>query len=140
MPSRSLCAWLLVSLGPGSVPHVKEYGLRSAYIQQLTIRTYISKRMALPNIPAMHIEPAFILKTWITSSSRPPAPWTTFKWSVRTNNDAEGWHSRLNHNATHDHLSFYLLVQTCTARQHCNLCRCVWWRSENSTATRARRR
>ena len=54
----------------------------------------------------------YMLKTWITSSSRPPASWTTFKRSVRTNNDPEGWHSRLNHNATHDHLNLYLLMQT----------------------------
>ena len=111
--------------------HVKEYGLRSAYIQQLTIRTYLRELMALPNLPATHIEPAFMemkvrcphddrlqkllqymLKTWITSSSRPPASWTTFEQSVRTNNDAKGWHSCLNHNTTHDHLNLYFLVQT----------------------------
>ena len=56
--------------------------------------------------------PKYMLKTWITSSSRPPASWTTFKWSVRTNNDAEGWHSHLNHNATHDHLNLCPLVQS----------------------------
>ncbi|KAI0219519.1 hypothetical protein LSAT2_028949, partial [Lamellibrachia satsuma] len=88
------------------------------YVNTVTVRTYIRGLMALPNLPATHIEPAFMemkarcphdnmlqkllqymQKTWITSSSRPPASWTTFKRSVRTNNDAEGWHSLLNHNA-----------------------------------------
>ena len=40
--------------------HVKEYGLRGGYIHQLTIRTYIRELTALPNLPATHIEPAFM--------------------------------------------------------------------------------
>ena len=102
---------------------VKENGLRSAYVHQLGVRMYIRELMALPNLPATHIEPAFMKlkvrcpdddrlkrilqymqRTWIVSSSRPPASWSTFKRSLRTNNDAEGWHSRLNHHAPHDRI------------------------------------
>ena len=53
----------------------------------------------------------YMQRTWIVSSSRPPASWSTFKRSVRTNNDAEGWHSRLNHHAPHDRMNSYLLVK-----------------------------
>ena len=109
---------------------MKENGLRSAYVHQLGVRMYIRELMALPNLPATHIEPAFMKlkvrcpdndrlkrllqymqRTWIVSSSRTPASWSTFKRSVRTNNDAEGWHSRLNHHASHDRMNSYLLVK-----------------------------
>ncbi|KAK2147009.1 hypothetical protein NP493_3544g00002 [Ridgeia piscesae] len=59
--------------------------------------------MALPNLPTAHIPPAFeklkatcdhcpqltaltkyLSKTWVFSTSRPPASWTTFKRSART--------------------------------------------------------
>ncbi|KAI0232399.1 hypothetical protein LSAT2_017267 [Lamellibrachia satsuma] len=53
---------------------------------------------------------AYLENTWITSTSRPPTPWTTFKRSVRTTNDAEGWHHRLNKSAPHDHIDMYLLA------------------------------
>lgn len=111
---------------------VKEYGLRTAYIHQMPIRDYIRKLMALPNLPASHISTAFnqlkercpqsnsaqklqellhyLEKTWITSRSRPPSAWSTFKRAVRTNNDAEGWHNRLNQNAPNDKMNLYLLI------------------------------
>ena len=38
---------------------------------------------------------SYVEDTWIASSSRTPASWTTFKRAVRTNNDVEGWHQRL---------------------------------------------
>ena len=109
---------------------VKELGLRTAYTRQIVIRGQIRQLMALPNLPAAHIPPAFeklkatcghclqitaltkyLSKTWVFSTSRPPASWTTFKRSVRTNNDAEGWHHRLNKRAPHDHMNVYLLVK-----------------------------
>ena len=31
--------------------------------------------------------------------------------SIRTNNDAEGWHNRLNKSAPHDHRNVYRLVK-----------------------------
>ena len=108
---------------------VNELGLRTAYTRQIVVRSQIRQLMALPNLPAEHIPPAFeklkascghspqltaltkyLSKTWVFSISRPPASWTTFKKSVRTNNDAEGWHHRLNKRALHDHMNIYLLV------------------------------
>ena len=110
---------------------IKKYGLRNAYMHQIYIRAYVRELMALPNLPASHIEPAFLemkvrcpnddrlhalleymQKTWILSPSRPPAAWSTFKRSVRTNNDAEGWHHRLNFNVPHNHLNMYVLIKS----------------------------
>ncbi|KAI0230675.1 hypothetical protein LSAT2_019010 [Lamellibrachia satsuma] len=51
----------------------------------------------------------YLENTWITSTSRPSTPWTTFKRSVRTTNDADGWHYRLNKSAPHDDVDMYLL-------------------------------
>ena len=112
---------------------VKEVGLRSAYTHQLPVRAFLRELMALPNLPGNHIAPAFLElkarcpttpsavkiqemlqymeKTWVSSTSRPPASWTTFKRPVRTNNDAEGWHNRLNRQAPHDRMNLYLLIQ-----------------------------
>ena len=39
---------------------VKKYGLRNAYMHQVYIRAYVRELMALPNLPASHIEPAFL--------------------------------------------------------------------------------
>ena len=111
---------------------MKEYGLRSAYVNQHPVRQFIRELMALPNLPAPHIQPAFyqlkvrcpatsstenlvkllsyVEATWIASSSRPPASWSTFKTAVRTNNDGEGWHVRLNGSSRTDHPNLYLLI------------------------------
>ena len=40
-----------------------------------------------------------------------PARWSVFLQKVRTNNDLEGWHHRLNRNAGWGQLQFYLLVE-----------------------------
>ena len=99
----------------------------------MALREYLREVMALPNLPGTHIAPAFqelkdrcpaaqtadrlqqflqyVEKTWITSTSRPPSSWSTYKRSVRTNNDCEGWHTRLNKRVKQDHINMYLLVE-----------------------------
>ena len=109
---------------------MKEHGLRSAYVNQHPVRQFIREVMALPNLPATHIRPAFtqlksrgptnseqlssllcyVEKTWIDSESRKPDCWTTFKRAVRTNNDVEGWHRRLNTHLRTAHPNIYLLI------------------------------
>ena len=109
---------------------VKEIGLRQAYVHQGLVRDYIRELMALPNLPANHIAPTFaelrtrcppgaarldellqyIDKTWVSSNSRPPTSWSTFQRLIRTNNDAEGWHNRLNKQAVNDHMNLYQLI------------------------------
>jgi len=41
----------------------------------------------------------YICITWIQSEIWPPAAWSALRHPVRTNNDVEGWHNRLNRRA-----------------------------------------
>ncbi|KAG0711034.1 hypothetical protein GWK47_021558 [Chionoecetes opilio] len=54
----------------------------------------------------------YLEKTWITSASCPPSTWSTYKRVVRTNNEVEGWHHRLNHNSPTKRMNLYLLINT----------------------------
>ena len=83
--------------------------------------------MALPFLPEQHIQITFsslesqvpvgscreltnyIRDTWITGRWT-PADWCVFGQSIRTNNDVEGYHRRLNGNAGNSHIPFYVLV------------------------------
>jgi len=77
----------------------------------------LSRLMALPLLPAEHIQPAFnnlchslpddvdkrvmalvtyVNDNWISSQLWPPSSWCAFQSSIRTNNDVEGWDNRLN--------------------------------------------
>lgn len=42
---------------------------------------------------------SYIYKQWINSNCFPPSTWSVFNQPIRTNNDAEGWHNRMNHKA-----------------------------------------
>ena len=85
--------------------------------------------MALPFLPEADIGPVFerlsrqattaqlqtimqyISRTWIHNSLWPTSSWSIFSQSIRTNNDIEGWHNRLNKRAAgRCNLQFYLLV------------------------------
>ena len=85
--------------------------------------------LSLPFIPAEHIQPMFttlqrkapnderihnileyVNTTWIRSSIWPPHHWSCFQETVRTNNDVEGWHRRINERARRGQLPFYVLV------------------------------
>lgn len=95
---------------------VDSLGLRVPYLTSGAIHSYIKEVLALSYIPAEHIKPtfenlalraqladpkiqeliAYVKKTWIESSLWSPDTWSVFNMSVRTNNDVEGWHRRLN--------------------------------------------
>ncbi|KAK3578033.1 hypothetical protein CHS0354_006712 [Potamilus streckersoni] len=85
--------------------------------------------MALPFLPAEYIALAFarlkemsikitmlyswvgyVRSTWITNTTFPVESWSVFKKYVRTNNDVNGWHRRINAKASKANLSFYVLV------------------------------
>ncbi|XP_071505047.1 uncharacterized protein [Diadema antillarum] len=83
--------------------------------------------MALPFLPANQIPPAFqqlqqrnntarlnevyeyIQDTWL-DGSYPAASWSVYGRAVRTNNDVEGWHHRLNGRAAGKALGVYALM------------------------------
>ena len=84
--------------------------------------------MALPFLPHEHILQIFaelkdlatspllqslmeyVKATWLDSTIWSPDRWSVFHRSVRTNNDVEGWHRRLNHHAGRSKLPMYLLI------------------------------
>lgn len=53
----------------------------------------------------------YVEKTWIKNRTWPPKTWSVYFQEVRTNNDVEGWHRRLNSKAPRKgDLNFYNLV------------------------------
>ena len=92
---------------------IQECGLQVAYASDDGTFKFLRKVMALCFLPAQHITPIFlrleqeataaltpllqyVSRTWIESNVWPPARWSVYFQSVRTNNDLEGWHTRLN--------------------------------------------
>ena len=107
---------------------VQEIGLSTAYKKDDAVHKYIKKIMAVPFLPHEHIIPMFetlkgfatssllqslvsyVQSTWVDSIIWSPDRWSVFQRSVRTNNDVEGWHRRLNHNARRGKLPMYMLI------------------------------
>jgi len=106
---------------------VQDLGLAVAYRGSGPVHEYIKLLFALPYIPEEHIKPAFnrikagataqlqplvdyIEKTWLSSHPWSPSNWCVYKRAIRTNNDVEGWHNRLNIKAQQSNLPFYKLM------------------------------
>ena len=51
----------------------------------------------------------YVRAIWIGSTPWPPMAWSVYNQPVRTNNDVEGWHYRLNRKAQRDGINIYLL-------------------------------
>ena len=106
-------------------------GLRVPYLTSDVINSFIRELLALPYIPEEHIRVCFekleerarvaapaiqelisyTRATWIDSSLWSPGTWSVFNRSVRTNNDTEGWHRRLN-SRTRPNQHLYTLINT----------------------------
>lgn len=52
----------------------------------------------------------YIERTWINGTIRTLSTWTVYHMAVRTNNDVEGWHHRINRRGQNFCLPFYVLV------------------------------
>jgi hypothetical protein len=103
-------------------------GLQTAYYERQALYRHVRRLLALPFLPAEHIKEAFanlrgriedervrhleayIETTWMASPTWSVDEWSVFMLSVRTNNDCEGWHRRLNVQARRGTLPFYTLV------------------------------
>lgn len=88
----------------------------------------LRKTFSLPLLPAEDIRPAFehlkaksntpqtdayfdyIEHTWMNNDMWPVDSWCQYGRSVRTNNDCEGWHNKLNRRAKKGNLPFYVLI------------------------------
>ncbi|XP_068229184.1 uncharacterized protein [Palaemon carinicauda] len=109
---------------------VQELGLQSSYTNDVGTYKFLRQLLSLPYMPQEHIEELFIRfyrkaagvnelisllnyvkKTWINSAIWPPHTWCVFGRSIRTNNDVEGWHNRINLKARKGNLNFYLLLK-----------------------------
>ena len=107
--------------------NVQKLGLATAYADNAAVHAYIRNLMALPFLPSEHIEEAFshlaeratpplqplvdyIRETWIECDVWSPETWSVYRQPVRTNNDVEGWHRRLNNKCGRGQIQFYLLV------------------------------
>jgi len=53
---------------------------------------------------------SYIRSNWVESSVWPPANWSVFQRRIRSNNDVESWHRRLNMKDARGQLNLYLLV------------------------------
>jgi len=51
----------------------------------------------------------YINENWVSSTMWPPATWTVYGQPIRTNNDVEGWHYRLNRKVNQSGHNMYLL-------------------------------
>ena len=56
----------------------------------------IFRRLEQEATAALTLLLQYVGRTWIESNIWPPACWSVYFQSVRTNNDLEGWHTRLN--------------------------------------------
>ncbi|XP_061178328.1 uncharacterized protein LOC133186965 [Saccostrea echinata] len=107
---------------------VQELGLRTTYTKRGAEYRYIRSLMALPFLPSADIQPAFdrlsaratsqelqqlvayMDSNWIGSAVWQPRNWSIFQTNVRTNNDVEGWHTRINADIGKANAAFYILV------------------------------
>jgi len=111
-------------------------GLGSHYWDNIQCHSVVRKLLALPLLPSEHMLPAFqhvqtghtmasntdktsalrdlmryVDTTWLQSNVWSVDTVSVYRERVRTNNDMEGWHRRLNQQARRSSLPFYLLVR-----------------------------
>jgi len=108
---------------------LRSIGLQTAYSSDTDVHSFCRLLFALPFLPANKIPKAFarlfrkayttqlqdlvmyVRTNWIESKTWPPECWSVYRRVIRTNNDVEGWHHRLNARARKNTLQFYVLVQ-----------------------------
>ena len=109
--------------------NIQKIGLQPAYQKRDWVYKILRRLLVLPFLPAEHILPSFehlehqcrgneklvavfeyIRDTWMASDIWSINSWSVFLQPIRTNNDIEGWHRRLNHRAQGGKLAFYVLL------------------------------
>jgi hypothetical protein len=108
---------------------IQSLGLQVDYRNNETMFKLCRRIMALPLLPAADIRSQFyrlqrhattpplqqlfkyVEDNWIQTTLWPPESWSVFQSAIRTNNDVEGWHQRLNRKAGQKcKLPFYVLL------------------------------
>ncbi|XP_052796013.1 uncharacterized protein LOC128228633 [Mya arenaria] len=108
--------------------HVQSVGLAKTYRRRVGVFNFVRMLLALQFLPASHIRRAFdklaetatteatraltsyIERQWMMNPIFAVEVWSVFRQTIRTNNDVEGWHNRLNQKAGGSGLGFYRLV------------------------------
>ncbi|KAJ8299089.1 hypothetical protein KUTeg_023149 [Tegillarca granosa] len=110
---------------------VQNLGLQTHYCEKVSVYKFVRLLMALPFIPVEHVQPTFqqisqraqdsnsdvLLRLiryfenrYVANPKLPIAAWNIFMCAIRTNNDCEGWHRRLNSVARNGSPPFYVLI------------------------------
>jgi len=107
---------------------VQVLGLGPLYCDDRSTHRLCRQLLTLPLLPAAVIAEQFqrlchrttsellrslfeyVDSTWVSSTVWPPSSWTAYRRPIRTNNDVEGWHYRLNRRARSTHLLLYVLL------------------------------
>ena len=106
----------------------QDLGLAVPCMKHRPTQDFIRQVMALTFHPADHIPRmvdalesrapagpclelmAYVSRTWLEGNWS-PQDWSVYGQAVQTNNDVEGYHRRINGNASSSHIPFYVLVQ-----------------------------
>ncbi|KAL3859614.1 hypothetical protein ACJMK2_009828 [Sinanodonta woodiana] len=102
----------------GCAFHWSQAGLHSFVRQVLALEFLPSahKRQAVQMLQTKAATPVtqtligYFSRQWLDNPVFPAEAWSVYRQKVRTNNDVEGWHHRLNSRAVHMGLGFYQLV------------------------------
>ena len=105
-------------------------GMASEYESRTGPLYKVSRKiLALPFLPPDAIRPSFdalaaaahdpqllqlidyVRRCWIDNDMWPPEAWLCYRQSIRTNNDAESWHARLNRRTGSGNLGIYQLEE-----------------------------
>jgi hypothetical protein len=109
---------------------VRSIGLTKSRKKNPHTAEVIKRLLALQYLPGEHIPLVFrriqveagdavlmtrlmdyMQDTWISDAVFTPVAWSCFKRVIRTNNDVEGWHRRLNRKCNDLGLNMYLLIK-----------------------------
>ncbi|KAL8591583.1 hypothetical protein ACOMHN_055550 [Nucella lapillus] len=108
---------------------IQELGMQQGFNTDPALHHYCKQLLALPYLPWEKVDPtlqeleaeatmeaqrhlcAYVRHTWLDNTLWHPSSWSAFYRFVRTNNDVEGWHRRLNSKAVRGQLNLYLLLQ-----------------------------
>lgn len=119
---------MCISLGTSGVAENTGVRIESGLPKWRRYVPIFTQSLALPFLPYEHIEAAFVElrirtnneqinrlldyveHTWINSNVWPVVSWSVFRRSIRTNNDVEAWHHRINARASRQHVPFYFLI------------------------------
>ncbi|KAL3892039.1 hypothetical protein ACJMK2_004279, partial [Sinanodonta woodiana] len=129
-------AWIAVrETYPGVELEECSVGLAETYMRREGLHSFVRQVLALQFLPSAHIRPqttintsrvqmlqmkattpatqtliGYLRRQWLDNPVFPAEACSVYRQKVRTHNDAEGWHHRLNARAQHMGLGFYQLV------------------------------